>query len=83
MKPDAPDPAGTSPDRPLLHLVFGGRVRDSRTLDFVDVANLDVVGIFPDFASARKAWQSKAQATVDDAAIRYVVVHLHRLFEPA
>lgn len=83
MSSTAPDPTGTSPDRPLLHLVFGGRVRDPRTLDFEDVTNLDVVGIFPDFASARKAWQSKAQATVDDAAIRYVVVHLHRLFEPA
>lgn len=80
---DAPASAEVSPDRPLLHLVFGGRVRDPGGFDFEDVSELDIVGIFPNFASARKAWQSKAQATVDDAAIRYVVVHLHRLFEPA
>lgn len=76
------DPPG-APGEPRLHLVFGGRVRDPSGLVFEDAANLDVVGIFPDFASAREAWQAKAQATVDDAAVRYVVVHLHRLFEPA
>ncbi len=67
---------------PLLHLVFGGRVSDPRGYDFEDASKLDIVGIFADFASARKAWQARAQATVDDAAMRYVVVHLHRLFEP-
>ena len=65
-----------------LHLVFGGRVTDPQTLDFVDPSKLDVVGIFPDYASAENAWRGAAQRTVDDAEMRYVVVHLHRLLEP-
>ncbi len=65
-----------------LHLVFGGRVSDPRSLDFTDPAKLEVVGIFPDYASAEKAWRAAAQRTVDDAEMRYVVVHLHRLLEP-
>ena len=65
-----------------LHLVFGGRVSDPRTLDFIDPSRLDVIGIFPDYASAEKAWRAAAQRTVDDAEMRYVVVHLHRLLEP-
>lgn len=65
-----------------LHLVFGGRVKDPRTLDFVDPKQLEVVGIFPDYASAEKAWRASAQRTVDDAEMKYVVVHLHRLLEP-
>ncbi|MHA6719408.1 DUF4170 domain-containing protein [Sphingomonas sp. RS6] len=65
-----------------LHLVFGGRVADPMTLDFVDPSKLDVVGIFPDYASAEKAWRAAAQRTVDDAEMRYVVVHLHRMLEP-
>ena len=66
----------------LLHLVFGGRVSDPRGLDFADPGKLDVVGIYPDYASAEAAWRAKAQGTVDDAAMKYVVVHLHRLLEP-
>lgn len=65
-----------------LHLVFGGRVTDPQTLDFVDPSKLDVVGIYADYASAENAWRSAAQRTVDDAEMRYVVVHLHRLLEP-
>jgi len=65
-----------------LHLVFGGRVTDPQTLNFDDPSKLDVVGIFPDFKTAEKAWRSAAQRTVDDAEMRYVVVHLHRLLEP-
>ncbi len=65
-----------------LHLVFGGRVHDPRGTDFIDPTALDIVGIFPDFASAEAAWRSNAQRTVDDAAMKYVVVHLHRLLEP-
>ncbi|WP_422057780.1 DUF4170 domain-containing protein [Sphingomonas sp.] len=65
-----------------LHLVFGGRVKDPMTLDFQDPTKLDVVGIFPDYASAEKAWRGAAQRTVDDAEMKYVVVHLHRLLEP-
>ena len=65
-----------------LHLVFGGRVKDPQGLDFIDPAKLDVIGIYADFASAQKAWRSAAQRTVDDAEMKYVVVHLHRLLEP-
>lgn len=65
-----------------LHLVFGGRVADPRGLDFQDLGSLHIVGIFPDYESAEKAWRSNAQRTVDDAAMKYVVVHLHRLLEP-
>ena len=65
-----------------LHLVFGGRVTDPQTLDFADLQSIDIVGMFPDYASAEKAWRGAAQRTVDDAEMRYVVVHLHRLLEP-
>lgn len=65
-----------------LHLVFGGRVKDPTTLDFDDLKSIDIVGMFPDFKSAEKAWRAKAQKTVDDAEMKYVVVHLHRLLEP-
>jgi hypothetical protein len=65
-----------------LHLVFGGRVRDPMGLEFVEPEKLHVVGIFPDYASAEKAWRAEAQRTVDDAEMKYVVVHLHRLLEP-
>lgn len=65
-----------------LHLVFGGRVTDPRTLDFSDLSSIDIVGVFPDYASAEKAWRAAAQRTVDDAEMKYVVVHLHRLLEP-
>ena len=65
-----------------LHLVFGGRVKDPQALDFVDLEKLHVVGLFPDYASALDAWRAHAQRTVDDAEMKYVVVHLHRLLEP-
>jgi hypothetical protein len=65
-----------------MHLVFGGRVTDPQTLDFADLKAIDIVGIFPDYASAEKAWRAAAQRTVDDAEMRYVLVHLHRLLEP-
>lgn len=65
-----------------LHLVFGGRVTDPQGLDFVDLDKLDVVGIYPDYRSAEEAWRSSAQRTVDDAEMRYVIVHLHRLLDP-
>ena len=65
-----------------LHLVMGGRVSDPRTLEFVDLSKIDLVGIYPDYATAEEAWRGKAQKTVDDAEMRYVIVHLHRLLEP-
>lgn len=65
-----------------LHLVMGGRVRDPQTLEFTDLENLDLVGVYGSYAEAEEAWRDKAQRTVDDAEMRYVVVHLHRLLEP-
>ena len=65
-----------------LHLVMGGRVSDPRTLEFTDLQKIDLVGVFPDYASAEDAWRGKAQKTVDDAEMRYVIVHMHRLLEP-
>jgi hypothetical protein len=65
-----------------LHLVFGGKVSDPQTLDFTDLANIDMVGLFPNYSEAEEAWRSAAQRTVDDAEMKYVVVHLHRLLEP-
>ena len=65
-----------------LHLVFGGRVADPQYLEFVDLDAMDFVGVYPDYASAEDAWRSAAQRTVDDAEMKYVVVHLHRLLQP-
>lgn len=65
-----------------LHLVFGGRVKDPRGLDFEDLSQIDTVGYFENYKSAEKAWRGAAQRTVDDAQMKYVIVHLHRLLEP-
>jgi len=65
-----------------MHLVFGGRVKDPRGIEFEDLSKIDVVGFYEDFKSAEKAWRGAAQRTVDDAEMKYVVVHLHKLLEP-
>ena len=65
-----------------MHLVMGGRVTNPQTLEFQDLNAVDLVGVYPDYASAEKAWRAAAQRTVDDAEMRYVIVHLHRLLEP-
>lgn len=65
-----------------LHLVMGGRVSDPRSLEFTDLKAVDLVGVYPDYASAEEAWRASAQRTVDDAEMKYVIVHLHRLLEP-
>jgi hypothetical protein len=65
-----------------LHLVFGGRVKDPRSLDFADLNSIDLVGVYDSYAAAEDAWRGKAQRTVDDAEMKYVIVHLHRLLEP-
>ncbi len=66
----------------LLHLVFGGELADPTGTEFVDLEKLDIVGIFPSYAEAEKAWRSRAQATVDNAQMRYFIVHMHRLLDP-
>lgn len=65
-----------------LHLVFGGRVKDPRTLEFADLKSIDLVGVYDSYAAAEEAWRGAAQRTVDDAEMKYVIVHLHRLLEP-
>lgn len=74
------------PEKPaqkqLLHLVFGGELTSLATVEFKDLGNLDIVGIFPNYASAYSAWKAKAQQTVDNAQVRYFIVHLHRLLDP-
>jgi hypothetical protein len=69
--------------KPLLHLVFGGEVADPRGTDFVDVKGLDLVGVYPNYAEAFKAWRAASQKHVDRANVKYVIVHLHRLIDPA
>lgn len=64
-----------------LHLVFGGRVKNPQGLDF-DLGTIDLVGLYGNYADAEEAWRGKAQRTVDDAEMKYVIVHLHRLLEP-
>jgi hypothetical protein len=67
----------------LLHLVFGGELKDPGGVEFVDLDGLDIVGIFPDYRTAHAAWRGAAQRTVDEAQVRYFIVHLHRLLDPA
>lgn len=67
----------------LLHLVMGGRVTDPQTLQFQDLNAVEVVGIFPDYATALEAWRGAAQRTVDDAEMKFVIVHLHKLLDPS
>lgn len=70
-------------EQQLLHLVFGGELEKLEDVKFRDLSSLDMVGIFPNYASAHAAWKAKAQATVDNAQMRYFIVHLHRLLDPA
>ena len=69
-------------DKQLLHLVFGGELDSLENLRFRDLNDVDVVGIFPNYKTAEAAWKAKAQQTVDNAHMRYFVVHLHRLLDP-
>jgi hypothetical protein len=66
----------------LLHLVFGGDLTSLDKVEFRDLGKLDIVGIYPNYATAYAAWKAKAQQTVDNAHMRYFIVHLHRLLDP-
>ena len=68
--------------RQLLHLVFGGELTALENVEFRDLGALDIVGVYPNYASAYTAWKAKAQQTVDNAHMRYFIVHLHRLLDP-
>jgi hypothetical protein len=66
----------------LLHLVFGGELAQLEGVEFKDLDKIDIVGIYPNYATAYAAWKAKAQQTVDNAQMRYFIVHLHRLLDP-
>lgn len=67
----------------LLHLVMGGKVKDPRSVEFQDPESIHVVGVFSSYEQAEEAWRANAQRTVDDAEMKYVIVHIHKLLEPA
>ena len=71
-----------SEQRSKIHLVMGGRVKDPRGIEFENLKEIDLVGVYPNYEEAEEAWRDKAQRTVDDAEMKYVVVHLHKLLEP-
>ena len=73
----------SSPAKQLVHLVFGGELNDIKNVDFKDLSKLDVIGFYPNYAEAHKAWLGKARETIDNAQMRYFIVHLHRLLDPA
>ena len=66
----------------LLHLVLGGELKDLDHAEFKDLSKVDIVGLYPNYATAYSAWKAKAQGSVDNAQMRYFIVHLHRLLEP-
>lgn len=78
MKP----PSKKTPDKQLLHLVIGGELEDLKDVTFKDLSAVDIVGVYPNYAAAYAVWRQKAQLTVDNAEMRYFIVHLHRLLEP-
>ncbi len=69
-------------EQQLLHLVFGGELEDLEHVNFRNLDDLDIVGIFPNYEQAALAWKSKAQQTVDNAHMRYFIVHMHKLLDP-
>lgn len=71
------------PDRQLLHIVIGGELKDLNSTEFRDLAKVELVGAYGSYEEARRAWKAKAQATVDNALMRYFVIHAHRLLDPA
>jgi hypothetical protein len=74
--------AGADGKKQLLHLVFGGELKKLSEVEFRNLDELDIVGIYPDYKSAEAVWKAKAQASVDNAHMRYFIVHLHRLLDP-
>ena len=71
------------PDRQLLHIVIGGELSDLEHVQFRDLSKIEFVGAYPDYESAVRAWRTKAQSTVDNALMRYFVIHAHKLLDPS
>jgi hypothetical protein len=82
MAADKKTPATAENGKQLLHLVFGGTLTELDKVNFDDLSKLDIVGIYPNYATAYDAWKDAAQRSVDDAHMRYFIVHLHRLLDP-
>jgi Domain of unknown function (DUF4170) len=74
--------SGDTKPKQLLHLVFGGELSHLDQTEFQDLEKVDIVGVYPNYATAYAAWRGKAQQTVDNAQMRYFIVHLHRLLDP-
>ena len=74
--------AAVAPSKQLLHLVLGGELTGIDSTEFKDLDKVDIVGVYPNYATAHVAWKAKAQQTVDNAQMRYFIVHLHRLLDP-
>lgn len=72
----------TRPSKQLLHFVFGGELKALDSVEFKDPSAIDMVGVYPNYATAYSAWKAKAQLTVDNAQMRYFIVHMHRFFDP-
>jgi Domain of unknown function (DUF4170) len=71
-----------TPSKQLLHLVIGGELKSINSTEFKDLDRVDIVGVYPNYAAAHAVWKGKAQQTVDNAQMRYFIVHLHRLLDP-
>jgi hypothetical protein len=74
--------ATTRPAKQLLHLVFGGELKSLADVEFANLDRLDIIGIYPNYAEAYKVWKAVAQRSVDNAQMRYFIVHIHRLLDP-
>jgi hypothetical protein len=72
----------SAPNKQLLHLVIGGELSKLDSTEFKDLSKVELVGVYPNYATAHAAWRAKAQQTVDNAEMRYFIVHLHRLLDP-
>jgi hypothetical protein len=75
-------PSKKAPEKQLLHLVIGGELEDLKDVTFKDLSKVEIVGLYPNYKAAYDVWKQKAQSTVDNAEMRYFVVHLHRLLDP-
>ena len=74
--------ARSRPTKQLLHLVFGGELTSLEAVEFANLGELDIVGMYPSYAEAYRAWKAAAQRSVDNAQMRYFIVHIHRLIDP-
>jgi hypothetical protein len=79
----APPEVSARSAKQLLHLVFGGELKSLADVEFANLGQLDIVGIYPNYAAAYNAWKAAAQRTVDNAQMRYFIVHIHRLLDPS